>query len=123
MLEKKRAIENKQDSESIMHRAISNFLYGNDNNISTFVGNEKLKIESNEIVKCLTRQYQRAMTRLITYRFIEQLIISNKDNNQCLNILFMNLKDNNLDWHYVENIQASNNQLKEDIGHLYYKII
>ncbi|CAF4919026.1 unnamed protein product, partial [Rotaria sp. Silwood1] len=123
MLEKKRAVENKQDSESIMHRAISNFLYGNDNNISTFVGNEKLKIESNEIVKCLTRQYQRAMTRLITYRFIVQLIISNKDNNQCLNILFMNLKDNNLDWHYLENIQASNNQLKEDIGHLYYKII
>ncbi|CAF1368883.1 unnamed protein product [Rotaria sordida] len=39
ILEKKRAIENKQDSESIMHRAISNCLYGNDNNISIFVGN------------------------------------------------------------------------------------
>ncbi|CAF4092810.1 unnamed protein product, partial [Rotaria sordida] len=122
MLEKKRAVENKQDSESVMHRAISNCLYENDN-ISTFIGNEKLKIEFDEIVKCLTRQYQRAMTRLITYRFIAQLIISSKDNNQCLNILFMNLKDNNLDWHYLENIQASNNQLKEDIGHLYYKII
>ncbi|CAF3684272.1 unnamed protein product, partial [Rotaria sordida] len=122
MLEKKRAVENKQDSESVMHRAISNCLYENDN-ISTFIGNEKLKIEFDEIVKCLTRQYQRAMTRLITYRFIAQLIISSKDNNRCLNILFMNLKDNNLDWHYLENIQASNNQLKEDIGHLYYKII
>jgi hypothetical protein len=102
-----------QDSESVMHRSISNFLYEN----------EQLKIESNEIVKCLTRQYQRAMTRLITYRFIEQLIISSNDNNQSLNILFMNLKDNNLDWHYLENIEASNNQLKEDIGYLYYKII
>ncbi|CAF1368863.1 unnamed protein product [Rotaria sordida] len=63
------------------------------------------------------------MTRLITYRFIEQLIISSKDNNRYLNILFINLKDNNLDWHYLENIQSSNNQLKEDIKHLYYKII
>jgi hypothetical protein len=55
-----------------MHRAIASCLYGNG----------KLKIEYNEIVKCLTRQYQRAMTRLITYRFIEQLIITNKDNNR-----------------------------------------
>ncbi|CAF4789941.1 unnamed protein product, partial [Rotaria sp. Silwood2] len=113
MLEKKQAVEQKKDSESVMHQAITSSLYGNG----------KLKIESNEIVKCLTRQYQRAMTRLITYRFIDQLIIASKDNNRILNILFMNLKDNNLDWHYLENIQASNNQLKEDIGHLYYKIV
>ncbi|CAF2632885.1 unnamed protein product [Rotaria sp. Silwood2] len=113
MLKKKQAVEQKKDSESVMHQAITSSLYGNG----------KLKIESNEIVKCLTLQYQRAMTRLITYRFIDQLIIASKDNNRILNILFMNLKDNNLDWHYLENIQASNNQLKEDIGYLYYKIV
>ncbi|CAF4891601.1 unnamed protein product [Rotaria sp. Silwood1] len=113
MLEKKRAAEDKKDSESIMHRAITTCLYEN----------EKGKIESDEIVKCLTRQYQRAMTRLITYRFVEQLIMTSKDTNQILTILFMTLKDNNLDWHYLENIRASNNQLKEDIGKLYYKII
>ncbi|CAF2112743.1 unnamed protein product [Rotaria magnacalcarata] len=122
MLEKKRTVvKEKKDSESVMHRAIVSCLYGNDKVTSR--GNAKLKIESDEIVKCLSRQYQRAMTRLITYRFIEQVIITSQDNDRIVNILFMNLKDNNLDWHYLENIQASNNQLKEDIGHLYYKIV
>ncbi|CAF5190737.1 unnamed protein product, partial [Rotaria magnacalcarata] len=121
MLEKKRAAERKNDSESVMHRAIVTCLYGNEMSAST--ENEKLQIEYDEIVKCLTRQYQRAMTRLITYRFIEQLIITCQDKNRIVNILFMTLKDNNLEWHYLENIQASNNQLKEDIGNLYYKII
>ncbi|CAF4876732.1 unnamed protein product, partial [Rotaria socialis] len=121
MLEKKRAVEQKNDSESVMHRAIVTCLYGNEMSAST--ENEKLKIEYDEIVKCLTRQYQRAMTRLITYRFIEQLIITGQDKNRIVNILLMTLKDNNLEWHYLENIQASNNQLKEDIGNLYYKII
>ncbi|CAF4618471.1 unnamed protein product, partial [Rotaria socialis] len=122
MLEKKRtAVEEKKDCESIMHRAIVSCLYGNDK--VTSGGSAKLKIEFDEIVKCLSRQYQRAMTRLITYRFIEQVIITSQDSNRIVNILFMNLKDNNLDWHYLENIQASNNQLKEDIGHLYHKIV
>ncbi|CAF2236238.1 unnamed protein product [Rotaria magnacalcarata] len=121
MLEKKRAAERKNDSESVMHRAIVTCLYGNEMSAST--ENEKLQIEYDEIVKCLTRQYQRAMTRLITYRFIEQLIITCQDKNRIVNIFFMTLKDNNLEWHYLENIQASNNQLKEDIGNLYYKII
>ncbi|CAF3050511.1 unnamed protein product [Rotaria sp. Silwood2] len=121
MLEKKRAVEYKKDSESVMHRAIATCLYGND--LLTSVESGKLKIKSDEIVKCLIRQYQRAMTRLITYRFVEQLIITSKDNNRILHILFMNLKDNNLDWHYLESIQASGNQLKEDIGYLYYKIV
>ncbi|CAF3356499.1 unnamed protein product [Rotaria socialis] len=122
MLEKKRtAVEEKKDSESVMHRAIVSCLYGNDK--VTSGGNAKWKIESDEIVKCLSRQYQRAMTRLITYRFIEQVINTSQDTNRIVNILFMNLKDNNLDWHYLENIQASNNQLKEDVGHLYHKIV
>ncbi|CAF4710126.1 unnamed protein product [Rotaria sp. Silwood1] len=127
MLTKKQAIEQKKDSESVMHRAIVSCLYGND--ISTSMINNEFKIESNEVVKCLIRQYQRAMTRLITYRFIYQFIeqlLNIKDNNRILNILIMNLpnlKDNNIDWHYLENIQASNNQLKEDIGYRYYSII
>ncbi|CAF1140584.1 unnamed protein product [Rotaria magnacalcarata] len=121
MLEKKRAAERKNDSESVMHRAIVTCLYGSEMSAST--ENEKLKIEYDEIVKCLARQYQRAMTRLITYQFIEHLIITCQDKNRIVNILFMTLKDNNLEWHYLENIQTSNNQLKEDIGNLYYKII
>ncbi|CAF0793768.1 unnamed protein product [Rotaria sordida] len=127
MLAKKQTIEQKKDSESVMHRAITSCLFGND--ISTSVMKNDLKIQSDEVVKCLIRQYQRAMTRWITYvfiyRFIEQVIII-KDNNRILNILIMNLmnlKSNNLDWHYLENIQASNNQLKEDIGHRYYSIV
>ncbi|CAF1258882.1 unnamed protein product [Rotaria sordida] len=127
MLTKKQAVEQKKDSESIMHRAIVNCLYGND--LSTSIINNEFKIVSDEVVKCLIRQYQRAITRLITYRFIYQFIeqlINIKDNNRILNILIINLinlKDNNLDWHYLENIQASNNQLKEDIGYQYYSII
>lgn len=35
----------------------------------------------------------------------------------------MNLKGDHLDWHYLENIQATHNQLKEDIGHSYYEIV
>ncbi|CAF3035361.1 unnamed protein product [Rotaria sp. Silwood2] len=127
MLAKKQAVEQKKDSESVMHQAITNCLYGNDASISIING--KLKIQFDEVVKCLIREYQRAMTRWITYvfiyRFIEQ-IITIKDNNRILNILvitLMNVKSNNLDWHYLENIQASNNQLKEDIGHQYYSIV
>ncbi|CAF3929639.1 unnamed protein product [Rotaria sp. Silwood2] len=127
MLAKKQAVEQKKDSESVMHRAITSCLYGNDT--LTSVVNSELKIQSDEVVKCLIRQYQRAMTRWITYifiyRFIEQ-VTTIKDNNQILNILIMNLtnlKGNNLDWHYIENIQASNNQLKEAIGHQYYLIV
>ncbi|CAF3719514.1 unnamed protein product [Rotaria sp. Silwood1] len=127
MLAKKQAVEQKKDSESVMHRAITSCLYSND--ISTSKVDGQLKIQSDEVVKCLIRQYQRAMTRWITYvfvyRFIEQ-IITIKDNNRNLNILvinLMNLKGNNFDWHYLENIQASNNQLKEDIGYRYYLII
>ncbi|CAF0796987.1 unnamed protein product [Rotaria sordida] len=127
MLAKKQAIEQKKDGESVMHRAITTCLFGND--ISTSAVNSELQIQSDEVVKCLIRQYQRAMTRWITYifiyRFIEQ-VITIKDNNRILNILvinLMNLKGNSLDWHYLENIQASNNQLKEDIGHRYFSIV
>ncbi|CAF4898615.1 unnamed protein product [Rotaria sp. Silwood1] len=126
MLAKKQAVEQKKDSESVMHQAIMTCLYGNEAAISAVNG--EFKIQSDEVVKCLIRQYQRAMTRWITYvfihRFIEQ-VTTIKDNNRMLNILvmdLMNLKGNNLDWHYLENIQASNNQLKEDIGHRYYSI-
>ncbi|CAF4733456.1 unnamed protein product [Rotaria sp. Silwood2] len=110
-----------------MHRAIVSCLYGNNTSTSTI--NTEFQIQSDEVVKCLIRQYQRAMTRLITYKFIYQFIeqlFNIKDNNRIFNILIMNLtnlKDNNLNWHYLENIQASNNQLKEDIGYRYYTIV
>ncbi|CAF3090352.1 unnamed protein product [Rotaria sp. Silwood2] len=127
MLTKKQAVEQKKDSESVMHRAIVSCLYGNNTSTSTI--NTEFQIQSDEVVKCLIRQYQRAMTRLITYKFIYQFIeqlFNIKDNNRIFNILIMNLtnlKDNNLNWHYLENIQASNNQLKEDIGYRYYTIV
>lgn len=125
MLEKKQAAEQKEDSESVLHRAIATCIYGND---TTTTDNE-LKIVPDEIIKCLIRQYQRALTRLITYRFILQFIqqlIDLKENKRALNILLLslsNVKDNSLKWHYLENIQASNNQLKEEIGHQYYLIV
>ncbi|CAF3325918.1 unnamed protein product [Rotaria socialis] len=128
MLEKKQAVEQKKDCESVLHRAIVTCLYGNDVSAAA-VGNDDLKIEPDEVVQCLIRQYQRAMTRLITYRFCSQFIeqlINVKDNKRVLNMLVMtlsNLKDNNLDWHYLEHVQASNQQLKKDIGYRYYSIV
>ena len=107
ILQNKRSLENKLDSESILHREISHFLYHN-------------QTDSNEIVKCLTRQHQRAMTRFITHRFIQQLINSNNVNHI---LLFINLRDKSIDWHYLENIKATHYQLKEDIGQIYYQII
>ena len=61
-----------------------------------------------------------AMTRLITYRFIQQLVLSNKVNNY---FLFIYLRDKTIDWHYLQNIEATHYQFKEDIGFIYYQII
>ena len=107
MLEKKE----KFDYESLLNRTIENFIYG-DFSKST---NENIQLEIDELTQCLQIQHQRALNRLIAYRFSKTLI----QNNPNLFIYLPYLKQND----YLNNIQASNTQLKEQISENYYLII
>ncbi|CAF4787472.1 unnamed protein product, partial [Rotaria sp. Silwood1] len=113
----KKGIEDKQDNENILRRAIDYYIF-----------NEK-KSESDELIQCMFRQYERAILRLITYRFIHKFIEKLFDmNNQnqiliLLRIYLPYLRKANIEWSYLENISTTNIQLKEDIGKNYYLII
>jgi hypothetical protein len=113
--------------KSVLNQAIITYLYGNITSRS--VTSEDNKIESDELIKCLIRQHERALIRLVTYRFIHTFIekvVKTKDDNRAYAILVLylpHMKNVSLDWHYLESIPASNIQLKEDIGQSYFSII
>ncbi|CAF1144582.1 unnamed protein product [Rotaria sordida] len=77
----------------------------------------------------MSRYYERAMTRFITYRFSHKFIqnvLEIDDQNQIttiLNFYLPHLRCFNSEWSYLENIQATNNQIKEQIRDTYYSII
>ncbi|CAF4183028.1 unnamed protein product [Didymodactylos carnosus] len=129
MLAKKQAVERKLVNESVLNRAIDAYVYGDFYKITTSISSEEKKLESDEIVQCMSRQYERAMIRLITYGFIHtfiQNVLNIKDKNRSMLILAVylpHLRNTNMEWSYLENIQASNGELKKEIGNSYYSII
>jgi hypothetical protein len=129
MLVKKQVSIQKYDDGSHLKQAIDAFIYGKFSKISTLSINEGKQIELEEINICLCRQYERAMTRLITYRFCQtfiEKIFNLKDPSQVIRILNLylpRLRSTILEWSYLENIPAVNKQLKEEIGKIYYRII
>ena len=114
MFAKKQAIEQKQDNEIILRQAIDNYIF-----------NEK-KSESDEWIQCMSRQNERGVTRLITYQFIHKFLQKIFDINQIIilsRIYLPYLRKPDIEWSYLDNISATNIQLKEDIGNTYYSII
>ena len=125
MLAKKQAIQQNEDNESILRQEIHHFVCGHVNKKINSVENEDLQLELNELTQCLTRQYERGMTRLLTYRFIQKMVQID-DNKRALTILTAYvpyLRKSNVSWTYLEHIQATNDELKEDIRNNYYSII
>ncbi|CAM4831763.1 unnamed protein product [Rotaria magnacalcarata] len=130
MLRKKQLNEQKCNFESLLHQAIDHFIYEDCHKISSSIRNEEKQSKIDEIEKCLRRQQERAVTRLITYRFIrtflQNVLNENNNNNQhqtIVSIYLPYLVENDLEWSYLKNIPASNNQLQEEISSSYYSII
>ncbi len=90
MLTKRQAVKQKQDNESILKRAINEFVYGDIYKIIASMSNEEKQSESDELIQCMSKQYERAMSRLMTYRFIQtflQKLLNNDNQNRILTII------------------------------------
>ncbi|CAF5058613.1 unnamed protein product, partial [Rotaria sp. Silwood1] len=115
--------------ESNLNRLIDAFVYGDFSKSTTPITNEEKKFELDELCQCMSRYYERAVIRLITYQFIHKFIqnlLEINDQNRIiiiLNLYLPHLRNSNIEWSYLENIQAINNQLKEQITSTYYSII
>ncbi|UJR06751.1 hypothetical protein I4U23_011038 [Adineta vaga] len=118
MIDSKKWINQKINHEETIHRAIVNYVYGDQN-----------RWDFNEILQCMSYQYERAMFRWITYRFIHtflQKCIQIEQNEQMLTFLTIflsNIRSIDVQWSYLENISTVNNQWKEEIGKVYHSII
>ncbi|CAF3688992.1 unnamed protein product [Rotaria sp. Silwood1] len=130
MLARKRAIEQNQDNESILNKEINNFVCSNLNRNIKSITNEEIKSESDELTQCIVQQHERAMIRLITYRFIYTFIhniLKSEEEKQrastILTVYLPYLRKSNVNWFYLENIEATNNELKDEIRNNYYSII
>ena len=130
MISRKEMSQVKQDDESRLNRLIDAYVYGDcsQTGMSTITSEEK-KLESEQLVQCMSRQYQRAMTRLLTYRFSERFIekvLNIKDEHRVQIVLatyLPSLAPTNFESSYLENIQGSDDQLKDEIGNSYYSCI
>ncbi|CAF3581442.1 unnamed protein product [Rotaria sp. Silwood1] len=115
--------------ENNLNRLIDAFVYGDFYKSTTSIMNEEKNLELNELSQCMSRYYERAITRLITYRFIYKFIqnlLEINDQNfviTILNLYLPHLRNSDLEWSYLENIQATNNHVKEQISNTYYTII
>ncbi|CAF4751629.1 unnamed protein product [Rotaria sp. Silwood1] len=115
--------------ESNLNQLIDTFVYGDFYKTTTLITSEEKKLELDELSQCMSRCYERAMTRLITYHFSHKFIqnlLEIDDQNQIvtiLNLYLPHLRSSHSEWFYLENIQATNNQLKEQIRDAYYSII
>jgi hypothetical protein len=126
MLEKRQANEEKYDYESLLKREIENFICKDFYTTPMSITSEQKQLEIDALDKCLHRQHERAMIRLMTYRFIEKFLPNILNSDQHLQILLIclpYLKKNDLQWSYFDGIQASNNLLKEGISDTYCSII
>ncbi|CAF4632699.1 unnamed protein product [Rotaria sp. Silwood1] len=126
---KKELNKQKQDYESILHQLIDTYVYGDISKTLTLTNIKEKKFISEDLVQCMSQQYERAMTRLITYQFIETFLrklLDIQDENRIYTILTIylpHLRQVDIHWSYLNNIEASNNILKEKIGHSYYASI
>ncbi|CAM4807592.1 unnamed protein product, partial [Rotaria magnacalcarata] len=122
MLAKRKVIEQKQDNENILHQAIVAYVYGD-------ISNDDKKSESNDLIRCMSRQYERAIMRLIAYRFIQKFvqktleIENNHSIRNLLTIYLSQLRKTHIEWTYLESIPAINHYLKEEIKISYYSIV
>ncbi|CAF0824617.1 unnamed protein product [Adineta steineri] len=122
MLNKKKMLEDNQNIEDILHRTIANYVYGNRSN-------NDIQSEMNELLRAMSCQNERAMLRLITYRFMYTFIqklgqIEQKTNVKLLSALCLPyLRTGDVQWSYLENISAANVQWKDEIGRIYYSIV
>ena len=129
MLKKKHADEQKYNFESLLHTTIDNFIYEDVSKTSSTVNNEENQLKIDELEKCLCRQHERALTRLVAYRFSKtfvQNVLNLKNNDRCLTILSIYLPyliKNDLEWSYFNNILASSHQLKDEISNNYSAVI
>ncbi|CAM4818443.1 unnamed protein product [Rotaria magnacalcarata] len=129
MLAKRQAIQQNQDNESILHKQINNFVCNNIQKKMISIENEEIKSESDELTQCMVQQYQRAMTRLITYRFIhvfmeKALKLEEKQRALItLTIYLPYLRKSDVNWFYLEDIEVTNDELKKEIQNNYYSII
>ncbi|CAF1009355.1 unnamed protein product [Rotaria sordida] len=129
MMSKKEMIDQKRDNEYVLHEIIDAYVYGDcyEGNMSTII--EEKKSKSEHMLQCMSRQYERSITRLITYRFSQAFLrklFDVKDENRIriiATIYLRHLRQINLDWLYLENIEASNSVLKEEISNSYYGCI
>jgi hypothetical protein len=123
MLANQQLIQQKQDNEYLLHQIIDEFIY------KTIIlsTNENKNFQSEDIIQCMHRQYQRALTRLITYRFIstfiQKILPVREQVMTMVSICLPYLRGIHLEWTYLENIQTANDDLKEEIGHSYYSIM
>ncbi|CAF3346877.1 unnamed protein product [Rotaria socialis] len=115
-------MEQNHDNESIFHEELYNFVCSNVHKKETF--------QSDELVHCLVKQHERAVTRLIIYRFIDSFIkkvfeIEDDKERICaiLTVYLPYLRKSNVNWSFLENIAATNNELKDEIRNTYYSII
>ncbi|CAM4793210.1 unnamed protein product [Rotaria magnacalcarata] len=129
MLAKRQTIQQNQDYESILHKQIHNFVCNDIHKKMAVIENEEIISESDELTQCMVQQYQRAMTRLITYRFIhvfieKALAIEEKQRTLMIPTVYLPyLRKSNIDWSYLEDIEVINDELKKEIGNNYYSII
>jgi hypothetical protein len=98
-----------------MYTTVYGIVYGRKRSYTESVyvdlGSDKIQLEIDELEKCLHRQHERAMIRLITYQFTKRIIsnIINIDNNDhCRRILLPYLKQTDSKWSYFNGIQSSN---------------
>ncbi|CAF2104570.1 unnamed protein product [Rotaria magnacalcarata] len=128
MLAKRRAVEQNQDIESILNKEIHSFVCSHRHEKMISIASEKTKLECDELAQCIIKQYERAITRLMTYRFINTFIqktLTSEDNKRTsiiLSIFSPYLRKSEVNWFYLENIQVTNDELKEEIRNNYYSI-
>lgn len=126
---KKDINDQEQDYETILHRLIDAFVYGDISKTLSLTTIEETKSILDDLLKAMFQQYERALIRLLTYRFNEvflQKLLAMKDENQIGTILTIHLprlKHVDVDWSYLENIPALNNTLKQEVGNKYYSCI
>ena len=117
LMHKKQARQQRVDAESLLSRAIDHFLY------------KEKDLELDELKKCLDRQHERAVTRLITYQFIDtfmQNLVSLSDHPRVVTlctILVPLLKESTLSWTCFTNIVATDLQLRNKIRNSYHSIL
>jgi hypothetical protein len=111
-----------QNIELILYQSIRHFVYEN-----YFNGPIMINIE--ELMQCLSHQSKRAICRLKTYQFVHnfmQEVLETRDSDRWtpyLAVYLHHLRETRIDWFYLENISATDQSYKDEIGKIYYSIV